>query len=140
MGDWREGKGREGESTLKSFHEIGTLVWGWRAEVCWEICRVQCQGDGVLEFVAFKGSGGVSFCEPVGGTDDCCFGEYFLVVTDIRMKHGWGWVRVEYGSEVTYIGSFLVRYGYRVVGCKGSLVGCREEREGKVDPGVEITL
>lgn len=90
MGDWREGKRREGEGTLKGLHEIGTLVWGWRAEIRGEICGVECQGNGVLEFVTSEGGGGVGFCEPVGGTDDCCFGEYFLVITDVRMKHDWG--------------------------------------------------
>lgn len=43
----------EGENTLKSFYEIGTLIWGWRAEICCDICGVECKGDGVLEFVAF---------------------------------------------------------------------------------------
>lgn len=40
---------------------------------------MKCQRDGILEFVACERGGGVCFYEPVGGTDDCCFREYFLV-------------------------------------------------------------
>lgn len=82
------GKGEEDRcSTLKCFHKIWTLVWGWRAEIGWYVCRVECYKHGVLIFVSFKRCRRVCLCEPVRRTHEHGLGVYFLCCINLRMKN-----------------------------------------------------